>query len=866
VTFVSFVSFVVAAQRSTNWNLKITNTTAFARFDAGRRELSEQAARGDAGHVALERFSDCVDALVTQLFSAVPRPSSPVAIFALGGYGRRHLCLHSDVDLLVLFGGSIDEEAERFLRDLLQPLWDLGLDVSHQIREADDCAQLDSSNPTFLTALADARPVAGSQALFDRVTAVLDATAVRSFIVETLSRLIDERHAAFNNTHYQLEPDVKDAPGGLRDLTALQTIARVTDPGLLDRMPTGRAALEESQDFLLRIRSILHHDARRNQNVLDHELQEKVARVLRVPGATTQQQVERLMSEYFRHARSASRALEWTRRMAPMPVGRNLVRSRDGVRFVDSAEARTRPESWLQVFQAAIDSASPVADEAVGLIHEHVSGCAADDFFRTPADRAALLAFLKPRAGLYARLSEMHDCGLLGRMFPEFAAISCRVVRDFYHKYTVDEHTLLTIRSLERLAAACPPGRERFAALLADLLAPELLVLSLLFHDVGKWRDEEHASESVRLARQVLDRLKLPAADCETVEFLITNHLKMSVTAFRRDTEDPEIVRQFAELVGIEERLKMLCLMTLADVDAVSPETLTPWREDLLWRLYVDTYNDLTLGYADDVIDRTQADLSELMARRPPHQSESAIRQFVEGLPRRYLRLFTPEAVYRHVQLARDIEPDHVHAALEQKGPAWEVTVVTLDKPFLFSNICGVLSWFGMDILRGQAMTNPNGLVLDHFEFADRERFLELNADGRAHVLGALEAVVSGDLDIAAGLRAREQSVVNQRTGIPRFAPVIHCDNHSSRRYTILDIIANNAIGLLHRISRVISHHGCDVDLVLIGTEGEKAIDVFHITAGGAKLTEAQQIALTADLTRMLEGTDEVDQGRRPAE
>jgi [protein-PII] uridylyltransferase len=333
----------------------------------------------------------------------------------------------------------------------------------------------------------------------------------------------------------------------------------------------------------------------------------------------------------------------------------------------------------------------------------------------------------------------------------------------------------------------------------------------------------------------------------------------MSVVAFRRDTEDPEIVRRFAELVGTEEHLKMLCLMTLADVAAVSPETMTPWREELLWRLYVDTYNHLTLGYGDEVIDRGQSDLSGLLASCPANVSEPEITRFVEGLPRRYLRLFPAEAIYRHVQLSRDIQPDHVHATLEPKGSAWEVTVVTLDKPFLFSNICGVLSSFGMDILRGQAMTNPNGLVLDHFEFADQERFLELNADGRPHVLHALEAVVAGAFDVEARLRAREQSVMHRRSGIPRVAPVIHCDNHSSRRYTIVDIIVNNAVGLLHRISRVMSRHGCHVDLVLIATEGEKAIDVFHITADGAKLSDAAQIELTADLTRMLEGNDEVD-------
>ena len=171
-----------------------------------------------------------------------------------------------------------------------------------------------------------------------------------------------------------------------------------------------------------------------------------------------------------------------------------------------------------------------------------------------------------------------------------------------------------------------------------------------------------------------------------------------------------------------------------------------------------------------------------------------------------------------------------------------------------------------MDILRGQAMTNPNGLVLDHFEFADEERFLELNPDGRATVLRALEAVVSGELDVAARLRAREQSLIHRRSGIPHFAPVIHCDNHSSRRYTILEIIEKNQVGLLHRISRVISHQGCNVDLVLIGTEGETAILVFHITACGAKLTAAGQAALTAELTLALEGNEEIDQGHRPTE
>jgi len=833
--------------------------TALAHLNQARQELSAATLRGQGGRAALERFSDQLDALIVQLCTDAARPSSDVSVVALGGYGRRHLCLHSDIDLLVLFDSPIGAPEEQFLRGVLHPLWDLGLVVGHQVRDVLEIHRWREDDPTFLLALADARVVAGTPALGAHITAIVETAAARAFMVESLWRLIDERYVSFNDTLYQLEPNVKDAPGALRDLTAVRAIVRFTDPALLDRGPADRASLDDAEEFLLRIRSILHLEARRHQNALTHEMQERVAQLLGCPGSTPQQQVERLMGDYFRHARSVARAVAWTRQAALTPAGENLVASRDGIRFVDADQALARPSRWLSVFQTALDTGSPITYDTLSLIQQHIDRYAADDFFPTPADRDALLAFLKPRLGLYARLSELHDCGLLGRMFPEFAGISCRVVRDFYHKYTVDEHTLLTIRNLERLAVPAGSGRERFASLLADLPDPELLVLSLLYHDTGKWRDDDHATESVRLARQMLERLQLPPSACATVEFLIQNHLQMSLVAFRRDTEDPEIVRQFAELVGTEDQLKMLCLLTLADMAAVSPETMTTWREELLWRLYVDTYNQLTVRYGDELIDRGQADLSYLVARRPPTVSDTAINQFVEGLPRRYLRLFSPETVYRHVQLSRDIQPDQVHATLERKGAAWEVTVVTLDKPFLFSNICGVLSSFGMDILRGHAMTNLNGLVLDTFQFIDQERFLELNPDGRAHVVRLLEDVVAGRREVGARLRAREHGVLHRRSSVPRFAPVIHSDNQSSRRYTIVDIMANNAVGLLHRVSRLISRHGCDVDLVLIATEGEKAIDVFHLTQAGEKLSEPARLELVADLTRMLEDYDEAD-------
>ncbi|MBI3046994.1 MAG: HD domain-containing protein [Acidobacteria bacterium] len=827
--------------------------TLKAALDAARAELRQDVARSDGGRAALERHAARVDGLLQQLYVEAGVPERPVAVIALGGYGRRHLLLHSDIDLLILFGERIGRAEERFLRAFLHPLWDLGVVVGHQVRELDEFAELETDNPEFLLALLDARLVAGAEPLFVRLQAMFHQPATHAYILRSLLSLVEERHVRFNSTLYQLEPDVKEAPGALRDVMAARTIAALTDPLLLHRGPADPGRFEEAEDFLLRVRSVLHLECGRNQNVLSHELQERTAEVLGYAGTTPRQRVERLMSDYFRHARTVHRSLEWARRAAPTPVGVNLGLTRDGIRFLDPVRAAVTPPSWIGAFQAALDANTEVTEEAVSCIQQHVDRYRPEDFVPEARDRAALVRLLRPRPGLYARLSQMHDCGLLGKLFPEFEAISWRVVRDFYHKYTVDEHTLLTIRNLERLMAEDEPSRERFKAVATGLPSPELLVLALLLHDVGKWRDDEHTPESVHMAGDVLDRLQLPAEARETVLFLIRHHLRMSLVALQRDTEDPEIVKEFAELVGTEDRLKMLCLMTLVDIEAVSPDTLTPWKEELIWRLYVDTYNHLTQRYSDEVIERDQAGLTELLSGRPDDVPESEIMQFLEGLPRRYLHLFPRDAIYRHVRLARDIHPDEVHLSLEQSDGVWTLAVVTLDKPFLFSNICGVLSSFGMNILRGQALTSPKGLVLDVFQFTDTERFLALNPDAHAQVLHVLQEVVAGRSDVRVLLRGREQSVLHWK-GTPRIAPVVRTDNEASGRFTILDIIAGDALGLLYRISRVISQHGCDVHLVLISTEGEKAIDVFHITKAGTKLTEADQRALTSDLQATLEG------------
>ncbi len=831
-----------------------------------RFEAEIRQARG--GRRASREYSAAVDRILAGILVAARArtgaSTAPVALVAIGGYGRRQLCLHSDIDLLILFDCRITAAEERLAKSLLHPLWDLGLDVGHQVRQVSELENVETDNPEFLVSVSEARLLAGETAVFDRLTACVrdSGSPWRRATVDALRELVAERHRHYSHTIYHLEPDIKEAPGALRDVSAIRTLTALTPTETDGVVPiiAGRRdeALDEAEEFLLRIRSMVHLDNKRAQNVLNHEHQETVAERFGSPGSKARA-VEALMSVYFHHARIVSRVLSHllvgtTPAAAPaVAVADNIERRHDGLGFVDTVRASLQPRTWLSVFQAAVDEGCAVAPDALTFIERHGDRYTSEQFFPGQAECEGFLHFLNPRAGLYHRLSEMHENGLLGRMFPEFRKIYCRVIRDFYHKYTVDEHTLVTIRNLSDLTDldACTPSRRRFSGALAELDQPELIVLALLFHDVGKWTNKNHAEESVRMVAGPLRRLRVPPPAARTVEFLIRHHLVMSQTAFRRDTQDPEVPRQFARLVGTEERLRMLCLLTLVDIQGTTPETLTPWKEELLWRLYVDTYNHLTLGYGDEVIATGEQSVAELQAGRPAEITEEQVTRFLDGLPRRYLRLVDPRRVYDHIVLSHDLEPDAVRVNLERQDEVWELSVVTRDRPRIFSKICGVLSYFGMDILRGQAMSNRERLVLDLFRFVDADQFLALNESGPSELTDLLQEVLTGAADLESMLKGREAAARARRRRI-RVPSVVHFDHYYSDRYTVLEVGGTNQWGLLHRISRVISEHGYDIDLALISTEGDRATDVFHLTRDGGKLSNDMEHELRTDLEAAL--------------
>jgi [protein-PII] uridylyltransferase len=526
----------------------------------------------------------------------------------------------------------------------------------------------------------------------------------------------------------------------------------------------------------------------------------------------------------------------------------------DGIRFTDPDAAARQPPVWVDAFRMAVANGRAVSHDARSCIQENLDHCAPEAFVAADLDRKAVLDLLSPRPGISTRLLEMAECGLLERLFPELQQIHRRVAPDPDRRYSPGLHAVVPIRRVETLRNPTTPARARFTGLLEELRAPELLTLALLLHDVGTRRDHGHARESLRLAQPAIDRLQLQPAAAETLRFLIRHHRQMARVAFRRDAGNPDVVAWFATLVGSEELLKMLSLLTLIDIEAISPDALTRWKEDRLWRLYTDTSIRLALG-ATNGAGQHDAGLAVAMAGRPDDISDTELARFVTGLPRAYLSVFGLSTIYGHLRLARGILPHEVHASLEQHGDVCGLTVVTLDKPFLFCNIAGVLSYYGMDIHRGQVMTTPEGLVLAVFEFTDADGFLGQYRDAPRRIHRMLEAVVAGSVNMAELLRDRARARPADRG--PSSSHSIHLDNAKSEEGTVLEIVADDAPGFLYRITHVIAEAGCAVDLALVSTEQGKAIDVLQITRDGRRLTGPDQESLQRELERVLVGTQD---------
>src|SRR5215468_7000123 len=763
------------------------------------------------------------------------RTTRSFALLAIGGYGRGTLHPESDVDLLFFFKDAIDEEA---IKAVLHPVWDLQVKVGHQIRNADDLKEFDEGQMESYTAFLDARLLLGDPGTaleFEREIMPRLIQKNRNRVLKLLADRKAMRYKQFGDTIYQLEPDIKDAPGGLRDVHWSGWVRKALEAS--NRHPIPQEALQ----FLHCLRNFLHFYAGRNANLLAFEFQEQIATQLGYRDSERGEAAENLMRDYFLRAGDIARpASFWEDAIVGTP---------NSISFTSDFED---PFEMIEAFAEAHQKKARLDSATLSAIKRRLASTNGA-LSNNPRAGRLVLDMMKDRKGIYDALLAMHEVGLLGRIFPDFEEIRCRVIRDFFHKYTVDEHSLIAIRNIEEL-----PTTHRFSVLLNELENPELLLLSLLFHDIGKsHRHDEgnHVHPSTEGVKPILRRLELPPEQIDKVVFVIRNHLEMSKIILRRDFSDPQVIRQFGDMVGNAENLRMLCLLTYADMKAVNNEVVTPWKEDLLWQLYVETYNQLTLGLADDQYSQQQeleSDIEAITKLLPAGTPSQQIRDFLDGFPRQYLRTTPKKQIADHFLLSRKLADRPMVMHVGKNGTVCDLLVMTADTPGLFSKITGVLSYFGMNIVRAQAFSNRHGTIFDLISFEDPDRYFEKNpseVDQFAKVLGD---VIRGTAQLNALLERKFKSVIfRQKKGLT-VPTAIHFDDEFSKRCTIMEIVAQDAFGLLYRIASVLASHGCNIEVALITTEGHRALDVFYITKQGMKLEAGVEEQLKGGISTAL--------------
>jgi [protein-PII] uridylyltransferase len=847
--------------------------------DAERQRIRQQFEAGASARDTLHALCELADNNVRQIFGEVLRVQNRepegLCLLALGGYGRRMLFPYSDLDILFLFGSDRTEQEFRpLISEFSRTLWDLGFRVSSAGRTLEECKRIEEDNAEFHLALLDRRFLAGDSTLFAKLDEkVLPGSEkqARPFLLAQLHRLTRDRLTRYGNTIFHLEPNVKDSPGGMRDYQATIWLRQLAEEkrGIRNITAAEEEMCASAVDFLSASRCFLHYSNGRNDNTLTYELQAAAAERALGIGDGVARTPSDWMRQYFRHARTLNRQLlRYLEQKAPVPLTlrqrlRNAARPsrieagdgkyfqvRDGLlEVVDLSALSDRAITYALLAEGA-RTGTPLSREAersIGyvLIHPELPPKNTE----MPWDKLReILGSDYP--GLALR--PMQRLGLLAEILPEFALIDSLVVRDFYHRYTVDEHTLRTIEHLQELADPPDERGAHFAQLWKTAERRDLLILALLLHDVGKGMPvENHVTGSLASLDSVAKRLKLSPEEKAEIHALIEHHLDMSATVQRRDIFDPATVAGFAESVTNQERLQRLCLLTYADIHAVNPEALTPWKAEMLWQLFVATSN-----YFSRTLDRDRLhahDEVSLLGRIKACAgggSTQEIERFLEGFPRRYLAVHSPEEIAAHFGLYRKLSAEPVQTQVAATRHGFAVTLLTADRPALFSTISGVLAGWGMNINKADAFANAAGVILDTFYFSDLHRTLELNPTEIVRFRKSLEDVLNGKAALEPLLKGRESAI---RGRAPKVTVETHVnfDDSSSAHCTLLEIVTQDHPGLLYEIGSALARLGCNIEVALIDTEGHKAIDVFYLTAQGKKLTAQKQELLK----EVLQGT-----------
>ncbi len=782
---------------------------------------------------------------------------NPCAIVALGGYGRKEQCIHSDVDVLLLFKKRIPEGATDLVHEIFYPMWDAGLDVSYATRSIKECTTIGTQDFEVLTSLIDGRFVCGISSLYSDLMERLRDKVLRKQgrnYVNWLSERNRERHCRFGDSTYLLEPNLKEGQGGLRDFHAMLWAARaayeIAEPRDLEFLGhlthDEFRTLSQALAFVRKVRNWLHHITGRKCDQLYFEYQVALSKALGFKNGNRRKGVEEFLGvlhsqmEFLKrqHLIFLSRALRARKRPTKEPFHRKLsagIELVDDTLHFESPEAIVHnPRLLVKIFEKSADIEKPLSVAASRLVREFLY--LVDDKFRKadPVIKSLKRIVSAPLQGFNV-LDEMLNTGMLVSLIPEVKDIVNLIQYDEYHLYPVDKHSLQTVQVLKRFRDGDPEDEKAFyAGIFREIKNQEVLLWAGLFHDIGKGNGDEdhrhHAAEGAETVERIFRRMGFPDEEIETIAFLVREHLFLIHTATRRDINDEKIVVHCARRFRDEERLRMLYLLTVADSMATGPKAWNDWKDALLRELFFKIYHilkegDLGSSAAEDMVRQKKEKVIAHAASIPKDELEALF----DELAPRYV-LYTPaEEIVSHLALHQSLgaQPSVLTATAVPGTNFRTITVCARDFPGLFSKIAGLFTLHDLNILSAQIYTWRNHIALDIFKVeAPLDR---LNEDQKwKRVNEDLRAALGGELSLGAALKEKlAAGRVRMKTAWKPDRIVV--DNETSDFFSLIEVYTHDRPGLLYRITDALFRCGLDISVARIGTKVDQVVDVFYV-------------------------------------
>jgi [protein-PII] uridylyltransferase len=848
---------------------------------AGRAEIRRRFMDDDDGRQAAAELSFLIDQLVRSLYDftvghvfpiANPSAGEHLAIVAVGGYGRGELAPYSDIDILFLLPYKLTPHGEQVVEYLLYHLWDLGLKVGHATRSVDECVRQARADITVRTGILEARYICGEQQLYQDLRRRFAREVVASTGIEFVEAKLaerKERHHRMGNSRYALEPNIKEGKGGLRDLHALFWIAKylyqVDDIAtLVDRGVFTRAEVQsfkKAESFLWSVRCHLHYLANRAEERLSFELQPEIARRLGYTDHAGTQGVERLMKHYFLVAKSVGdltrifcAALEAAHQRRPRLslASFGLFRQEvEGFRVdagrlaVQGPEVfQEKPVEMLRVFEVAQRHDLDIHPATLRFITQNLR--LADRHLRAdPEANRLFLEMLTSRKDPEMTLRRLNEAGVFGRFVPDFGRVVAQMQYDMYHHYTVDEHTLFAIGILARIEQGALKDEVPIASdVVHKVLSRRVLYLAVLLHDIAKGRGGDHSELGADVAMRLGPRLGLTDEETETVAWLVRYHLIMSNTAFKRDIDDPQAIKDFAELVQSVERLRLLLVLTVADIRAVGPKVWNGWKAQLLRELYYRTEEYLSGGLITEGREaRVAAAVASLKLELADWNHDDIAAHLARGTPSYWLS-FDRRTLARQARLVRGAEAGGEHLSVETRVDHWravtEVTIYTPDRHGLFALLAGAIAAAGGDIVDARIFTLTNGKALDTFWVQDAAGGPFERPDRLARLSVTVEQTLAGrplpDLD-------SRPAALSSRFDVFSAARRVLIDNNASATHTVIEVNGRDRPGLLYRLTSALTELKLQISSAKISTFGQRAVDVFYVKdMFGLKIDNEQRL------------------------